>query len=177
MTKILLHSCCAVCAGYPLILLKEKGFEPVVYFCNPNIYPKEEYQRRLDELMRHCKKNEIQLLIENDEPSEWLEFVKGLENEPEKGLRCKKCFEYRLNKSAQKAKELGIETFTTTLFISPHKNRNDIIEAGEKAAEKYSLTFDKTDFRKQNGFLKTMQIAKEENFYRQTYCGCKFAMR
>lgn len=175
MKKILLHACCAVCAGYPVKTLRERGIEPVVYFFNPNIHPEEEYQRRLNELVRYCGKYNVRLIIGENKTQEWFDCVKGLENEPERGKRCQKCFEYRLTEAAQKAKEEGIDTFTTTLFISPHKVRNDIITAGRKAAEKYSLTFDDTDFRKQNGFLKTMEIAKEENFYRQKYCGCIYA--
>lgn len=171
----MLHACCAVCAGYPLNLLREKGLEPVVYFFNPNIHPVEEYNRRLEELIRYCEKQNIKLIIGENKTQEWFDYVKGLEQEPERGERCKKCFEYRLTETAKKAKENGINTFSTTLFISPHKVRNDIIEAGIKAAEKYGLAFDDTDFRKQNGFLKTMTIAKEENFYRQNYCGCIYA--
>ncbi len=177
MDKILLHSCCAVCAGYPLDLLREEGFEPVVYFFNPNIHPKQEYDRRLAELVRYCKKQNIELIIEEEPCDGWFEFVKGLESEPEKGLRCHKCFEYRLMRTAKKAKELGITQFTTTLFVSPHKVRNDIINEGQKAAMAYCVEFLDKDFRKKDGFLKTMKIAKAENFYRQTYCGCKFSIR
>lgn len=177
MKTIMLHACCAVCAGYPIKLLRERKTEPVVYFFNPNIHPEEEYKRRLQELVRYCEKNNVKLIIGENNTQEWFSYVKGLENEPERGKRCKKCFEYRLRETAKKAQEEGIDTFTTTLFISPHKNRTDIINAGIKAAEEYSLNFDETDFRKQNGFLKTMEIAKAENFYRQKYCGCCYAMK
>lgn len=177
MTKLLLHACCAVCAGYPLDLLRETDFEPIVFFFNPNIHPKEEYDRRLAELIRYTKKQKIELIIEEENPQNWFDFIKGYENEPEKGLRCHKCFEYRLMKTAQKAKELGINKFSTTLFISPHKIRKDIIEKGQYASKIFGVEFVDTDFRKHDGFLKTMQIAKSENFYRQTYCGCKFSQR
>lgn len=175
MQQIVLHACCAVCAGYPLQLLAETEFEPTVYFFNPNIYPQVEHDRRLAELIRYCGKMNYKLIIEDDNENDWYNYVKGLEKEPERGKRCQKCFEFRLMQTAKKAKELGIEKFTTTLFISPHKVRQDIINAGVLAAEKYNLTFVDTDFRKKNGFLKTMQIAKAENFYRQSYCGCVFA--
>ena len=171
----MLHACCAVCAGYPIELLQTKGFEPIVYFFNPNIHPQEEYDRRLNELIHYCEKKQIRLIIGENKTEEWFSYVKGLENEPERGKRCQKCFEYRLTETAKKAVEYEIDTMTTTLFISPHKVRNDIIEQGKKAAEKYNIIFDETDFRKQNGFLKTMQIAKNENFYRQKYCGCIYA--
>lgn len=177
MAKILLHACCAVCAGYPLDLLREMEFEPVVYFFNPNIHPKEEYDRRLAELVRYTKKQNIELIIQEEPTENWFEFVKGLENEPERGLRCHKCFEYRLMKTAKKAKELEIEKFTTTLFVSPHKVRNDIIAEGKKAEKAYGVEFLDVDFRKKDGFLKTMKIAKAENFYRQTYCGCVFSIQ
>lgn len=174
MTQIVLHACCAVCAGYPLQLLSETGYNPIVYYFNPNIHPDEEYKRRLDELIRYCKKKNYKLIIGKKDTQGWFDFVKGLENEKERGKRCHKCFEYRLTETARKAKELGIERFTTTLFISPHKIRADIINEGRKAAEQFGLIFEDTDFRKKDGFLKTMTIAKEENFYRQTYCGCIF---
>lgn len=177
MAKILLHACCAVCAGYPLDLLRELGYEPIVYFFNPNIHPKDEYDRRLAELVRYTKKQKIELIIEEENSQNWFDFVKGFENEPEKGLRCHKCFEYRLQRTAKKAKELGIEKFTTTLFVSPHKVRNDIVFEGKKAAEFFGLDFFDVDFRKKDGFLKTMKIAKAESFYRQTYCGCIFSMK
>ena len=128
MKQIMVHACCAVCAGYPLTLLKSLDFEPVVYFYNPNIHPKEEYERRLDELIRYCSKYNFKLIIDDSSSDEWFEYVKGLENEPERGERCKKCFELRLNKTAERAKQENIDTFTTTLFISPHKVRKDIIE-------------------------------------------------
>ena len=173
--KILLHACCAVCAGYPLQLLSSQGYTPVVCFYNPNIHPKEEYDRRLKELISYCGKKNFELIIEEDDTKVWFECVKGLENEPERGKRCIKCFEMRMTKTAEKALELGINKFSTTLMISPHKIRKDIVEAGKNAANKYNLDFVDTDFRKQNGNLKTMAIAKEENFYRQNYCGCIYS--
>ena len=100
-----------------------------------------------------------------------------MQKEPEKGKRCNKCFEYRLLKSAQKAKDLGIKTFTTTLSVSPHKVSRNVFEAGQNAAQQYGLTFLEQDFKKQNGFLKTMEIAKKNDFYRQQYCGCEFSIR
>lgn len=175
MTQIVLHACCAVCAGYPLKLLAELGYEPTVYFFNPNIHPKEEYDRRLSELIRYCEKNEFKLIIGNSESKYWFDYVKGLENEPERGKRCIKCFEFRLTETAKLAAHLNIDNFTTTLFVSPHKNRQDIINVGKNVASKFGLEFFDIDFRKKDGFLKTMKIAKEENFYRQTYCGCIYA--
>lgn len=174
-SNVLLHSCCAVCAGYPIEKLRENGFEPAVYFFNPNIYPESEYHRRLGELVRYCGKKDIELIIEPEEHLNWLDYVKGLENEPEKGARCLKCFEYRLLHAAKKSAELGINKFASTLTVSPHKNSKMVFAAGKTAADNYKIEFLEMDFKKQNGFLKTMKIAKEENFYRQTYCGCEFS--
>lgn len=175
--KILLHACCAVCAGYPLQLLASMDYVPVVYFYNPNIHPEEEYDRRLYELITYCRKKRIELYVGEGDPGVWFEYTKGLQKEPEKGKRCIKCFELRLEKTAKKAKELGINKFSTTLMISPHKVRSDIVEVGRNVAAKYGLEFLDTDFRKNDGNLKTMAIAKEENFYRQNYCGCIYSMR
>lgn len=176
MEEILLHACCAVCMAYPIELLKE-NYNPVVFFCNPNIYPEAEYIRRRDELIKYCEQQGYKYFIDDYEPEKWYAYIKGLEKEPEKGKRCNKCFEYRLLKSAQKAKDLGIKTFTTTLSVSPHKVSKNVFEAGQNAAQHYGLTFLEQDFKKQNGFLKTMEIAKKNDFYRQQYCGCEFSIR
>lgn len=174
--KILLHACCAVCMAHPIELLKE-NYTPVVFFCNPNIYPEQEYLRRRDELINYCNKMNYEYIIDDYEPEKWYAFVEGLENEPEKGQRCDKCFEYRLMKTAQKASEMGIKLFTTTLSVSPHKVSKNIFEAGNASAQAYGIDFLEQDFKKQNGFLKTMQIAKENDFYRQKYCGCEYSIR
>ena len=124
--KIILHACCAVCATYPIDLLKKEGYIPIVYFDNPNIYPFEEYEIRRAELVNYCKKYDIEYCQNKYENEVWDDFVKGLENEPEKGLRCQKCFYYRLKNTAQFAIEKKIKFFTTTLTISPHKKSLDI---------------------------------------------------
>ena len=173
--KILLHACCAICSGYPISLLKEMGYSVVVYFCNPNLDTEEEFIRRLEAQKKVCEHFGVELFIEKYKPNEYLEFVLGLENEPEKGKRCDKCIELRLLKTAQKAKELGINTFTTSLTISPHKNFNKIHALGELIAKDFELIYPPLDFKKKDGFLKTNKISKELNLYRQNYCGCKFA--
>ncbi len=178
--KILLHACCAVCMAYPVEMLKtldKSGYEPVVWFYNPNIYPEMEYLRRRDELIRYCEEKGYEYSIGDYDTDRWRVYISGLENEPEKGARCNKCFEFRLDRAAQKAKESGIEFFTTTLTVSPHKVSKNVFTAGNNAAEKYGVKFLAVDFKKQNGFLKTMQLAKENNFYRQQYCGCEFSIR
>ncbi len=174
--KVLLHACCAVCAAHPIELLKNMGYKPIVYFFNPNIFPSEELERRLDELIVYSEKKNIELIVDMQESSKWYDYISGLENEPEKGKRCSKCFEYRLLHTAIKALKLSISKFTTTLTVSPHKNSKVIFEIAKDIAFKHELEFLDIDFKKQNGFLKSMQIAKEENFYRQNYCGCEFSI-
>lgn len=171
--KILLHACCAICSAYPIQLLKEMGYTPIVYFCNPNLDTLEEYNRRLEAQKKLCEYHDVGLIIENYEPNEYLNYIKGLENEPEKGSRCDKCIELRLRKTALKAKELNFRQFTTSLVISPHKNYEKISLLGKSISEDYLAIH----FRKNDGFLKTNKISKELELYRQNYCGCKFAKK
>jgi len=148
------------------------GYCPVVYFCNPNLDTKEEYERRLEAQKTVCAYYSVELIAEKYDHNIFLETVKGLENEPERGRRCDKCIELRLTHSAAKAKELGISKFTTSLVISPHKNYQKITEIGEKSAE--GLEYISIDFKKKDGFLKTNNLSKELGLYRQNYCGCEF---
>ena len=173
--KVLLHACCAICSGYPITLLKEMGYKVVVYFSNNNFDTENEYNRRLNAEKTLCKHFGTELIIEPYTPQRYLDYVKGYENEPEGGARCIKCFELRLNDTAKKAKELGINNFTTSMIISPHKNFKNLTLVGNQIAEKYDLKFLDIDFKKKDGFLKTNQISKELNLYRQNYCGCIFA--
>ena len=175
--KILIHACCGVCFSYPLILLRELGYEPVVYYFNSNIYPEDEFERRFDELEKYCKVNNVQLIKEQYDHKEYLKTVFGLENEPEKGERCKKCFYYRLSAAVDKAIDLGINKITTTLSVSPHKVSKDIFEAGKKAVEGKEIEFLEFDFKKHDGFKKTSKIAYDFGMYRQNYCGCEFSIR
>jgi predicted adenine nucleotide alpha hydrolase (AANH) superfamily ATPase len=174
--KILLHTCCAVCFAHPKNLLEKLGFEVVCYFYNPNIYPENEYNRRFLELKKYCYKNSFELIEEKNEPDEFNKIAIGLENEPEKGERCLKCYELRLNKTAKKAVELGISKFTTTLSVSPHKPSKNVFLAGNKASEKHSVEFLEIDFKKHDGFKTTQEIAKKEGLYKQNYCGCCYSI-
>lgn len=174
--EILVHACCATCAGYVLQILVS-DYIPVIYYYNPNIYPREEFTRRRDELKNYAEKHTIRFIEEEYEASEWTKYTKGLESEPEKGLRCNKCFNLRLERTASYALENNIRTFTTTLTISPHKNSKAILDIGKKIAESKNILFLAADFKKQDGFRKTMEIAKKESFYRQNYCGCLYSIR
>ena len=173
--KILLHACCAICSAYPISLLKDLGYEVVVYFCNPNLDSEKEFQRRLEAQEKLCKHYSVELIIEKYNPQEYFNFVKGFEKEPEKGLRCDKCIELRLTKTVQKAVQLGIREIATSLIISPHKNLDKIIKKGKDIAQNFNIKYSEINFRKRDGFLKTNLITKDLGLYRQNYCGCIFA--
>ena len=173
--KILIHACCGICSGYPIALLKEMGYIPVVYFCNPNLDTKEEYEKRLEAQKVVCMYHWVDLIAEDYNHNDFLDVAKGLEDEPEKGKRCDKCIELRLRKTAEKAKEFGINKFTTSLVISPHKNFEKISKIGETLSE--GSTYLSFNFRKKDGFLKTNRLSRELGIYRQNYCGCEFSKR
>lgn len=173
--KILIHACCGICSGYPISLLKEMGYEPVVYFCNPNLDTKEEFERRLEAQKIVCMYHWVDLVVEEYKHEDFLKIAKGLEQEPEKGLRCDECIKLRLRKTVKKARELGIKYITTSLVISPHKNFAKITEIGKSLAE--DLEYVAIDFKKKDGFLKTNKLSKELGIYRQNYCGCEFSRR
>lgn len=175
--KVLLHTCCAICSGYPIQQLQELGYEPVAYFFNSNIYPEIEYQKRLESQKRLCKELQCELIVENYTPDLYNDIMQDFENYPEGSIRCKRCFEFRLLKTVQKAQELGINKYTTSISISPHKNFDAIQEIGQHFSQSFSIDFLGIDFRKQNGFLKTNQIAKELDLHRQNYCGCRVSMQ
>lgn len=176
-SNLLLHACCGICSAYPVSFLKDAGYNVIVYFYNPNIFPDTEYQKRLEAEKTLCTHFGVDLIEEEYNQEEFFDYVKGFENEPEKGLRCDRCFELRLSKTAEKAKELGIKNFTTTIVISPHKNFQKLSAIGEEIAAKTGLTFLSIDFKKKDGFLKTNKIANSLSLYRQNYCGCKFSLR
>ncbi len=175
--KVFVHCCCAVCFGYPSQFLKMLGYIPTAYFYNPNIHPKEEHDRRCNELEKYCKKYEFECITEEFQPDDFYNATKGLELEPEKGERCNKCFKLRLRKTAKKAKELGFKKFTTTLSVSPHKVSENIFKEAFKIAKEEGIEFLPYDFKKNNGFNITQKIANFNNMYKQTYCGCKFSIR
>lgn len=174
--EVLVHACCATCAGYVLQRLAS-DYLPIIYYYNPNIYPQEEYIRRRDELKKYAEKQNIRFIEETYRPQEWSNQIKGLEREPEKGLRCNQCFFVRLEKTASFALKNKIRFFTTTLTVSPHKNSKVILEIGNNLSKDKSVLFLAEDFKKQDGFRKTMEIAKKESFYRQNYCGCLYSLR
>ena len=175
--KVLLHDCCAPCGAQVIKELQKDGHEVTVYYYNPNIFPEKEYQVRLNEMKRYSKKLGVDLIEGKYEHDEWLLAVKGFEAEPEGGARCEKCFMKRLSEVAQKAQEDGFEAFASTLTISPHKNAEVINRIGHELADFYNLEFIDTVWRKNEGYKKSCEISKEEDFHRQNYCGCEFSIR
>lgn len=176
--SLLLHSCCAPCSSYVLEYLSQY-FNITVLYYNPNISPKEEYICRLNEEKRLIKemsfKNPVKILDCDYNVDEFFAVAKGFEKEPEGGKRCEKCFDLRLDFTAKTAKENGFDYFATTLTISPLKNANLINEIGEKLAEKYSVKYLCSDFKKKEGYKRSITLSKEYNLYRQSYCGCIFS--
>lgn len=174
--KLLLHTCCAPCITYVSSLLTDT-YNVKVYFYNPNIYPQEEYERRKNELINFVSIQNLSLEIEPPDFETWYELIKGLENEPEQGARCWKCYQIRLKKTAQHAKENNYDLFTTSLSVSPHKNAAKINEIGSQLAQKTGVKFLEADFKKNDGFKKSCELSYKFNLYRQKYCGCKYSYR
>lgn len=174
--KILLHACCAICSAHPIEMLKDSGYNVVVYFYNPNIFPCEEYERRLEAERTLCKHFGVELIEGDYESDAYFEYVRGFEDCPERGARCELCFRMRLEETARKARALGIDTFTTSIVISPHKNFATLTKIGEEVALQTGLNYLAIDFKKKDGFLKTNKISRELGLYRQNYCGCKYSL-
>ncbi|MCF2638562.1 epoxyqueuosine reductase QueH [Fusobacterium varium] len=175
--KLLLHSCCAPCSSAILEFL-QNYFDITVYFYNPNITFEEEYYKRLNEQREYHEKRgySIRVIEGNYDPKEdFFKQVKGLEDRREGGERCFKCYTLRMEATAQKAKELGFDYFSTVLSISPLKNAQWINEIGEELSEKYGIKFLNGDFKKKNRYLRSTEISREYELYRQDYCGCLFS--
>ncbi|MBQ3514420.1 MAG: epoxyqueuosine reductase QueH [Lachnospiraceae bacterium] len=175
---MLLHSCCAPCSSYVLEYLSEY-FKITILYYNPNIGPETEYMRRkqeqIDFISRFPAKHSIEFLDCDYEPLEFFEKVKGKEHLGEKSERCYACYELRLEKTAKIATELGVDYFTTTLSISPHKNAFWLNEIGEALSETYGVKYLFSDFKKKGGYYRSTELAKEYGLYRQDYCGCVFS--
>lgn len=175
---LLLHSCCAPCSSYVLKYLSEYFKITLLYF-NPNISPKEEYEKRVAEQKRLISelpvKNKITFMEGRYEPKEFFDAVKGLEKEPEGGARCFVCYEQRLREAAIYAQRLGMDYFTTTLSISPLKNAAKINEIGERLSLEYGVKHLPSDFKKKEGYKQSIELSKEYNLYRQNFCGCVFS--
>ena len=180
MKKMLLHTCCAPCSTTTIERLSEEYDITVLYY-NPNIYPEEEYLKRKNEQIRYIsilnnRGQNIKMIDCDYDYQYFKDAVKGLEDEPEGGKRCSICFALRLDYVGKKAKELGFDIFTTSLTISPHKNAEVINKIGFEISKKYDIEYLESNFKKQNGYLRSIQICKENCIYRQRYCGCEYSM-
>ena len=178
--KLLLHSCCAPCSSYVLEYLSEY-FRITVFYYNPNIYPEEEYGKRVEELRRflsECSfRYPVKLVTAAYDSREFYGAVRGLEQCEEGGERCFACYRLRLRRAAEEAKRLNCDYFTTTLSISPHKNAEKLNEIGEELAKEYAVCHLPSDFKKRNGYKRSVELSAEHGMYRQDYCGCVFSMR
>lgn len=168
--KLLLHCCCAPCSSAVIERIKQY-FDITFYYYNPNIYPKEEYVLRQNEFL----KLGVKVVSENYNHNEFLSVVKGKENEKEGGARCQICIAQRLNKAFEYAVLNNFDMVTTTLTISPHKDCEFINQLGEQLQNKYGIKYLHADFKKQNGYLRSIEICKSLKIYRQDYCGCEFS--
>jgi len=168
--KILLHTCCSNCAIYPLEALKNAGFDPILFWYNPNIHPYTEYKLRLESLKKLQQLWSLEVIYDDDyrEFYRFLRAVAGKERE-----RCEICYKIRIERTAKKAKKSGIDNFTTTLLVSPYQKFDKIIKIGEEIGKSYGLNFVAQDFRE--GFRKAMKTAIELGLYRQKYCGCIYS--
>ncbi len=175
---VLLHCCCAPCSSAILEWMLQNDVRPTLFYCNPNIFPEEEYLIRKNELTRYAKKLGLEVIDDDYNHQEWLGKVCGLEDEPERGHRCLLCFKMRLLRTAQIAKERGIEQFTTTLASSRWKSLEQIEEAGTWAASQVEgTTFWARNWRKGGLQQRRNELLHENAFYNQQYCGCEFSMR
>lgn len=172
--KLLLHSCCAPCSTTCIERLKD-SFSLTVFYYNPNIDSEDEFNLRATEQARYCKTISVDCVIFDYDKQAFLQSAKGLENEAEGGKRCEKCFYLRLKKTAEKCKELGYDYFATTLTVSPLKNATLINKIGKQIESECGVRYLPTDFKKDNGYLRSITLSKENNLYRQNYCGCEFS--
>ncbi|MCT4662220.1 MAG: epoxyqueuosine reductase QueH [Tissierellales bacterium] len=177
---LLLHSCCAPCSTAVLERLIE-NFDIKIYYYNPNTYPENEYYKRLEELksylLEYHKDSEIEVIESEYVADEFFNKIKGLENEAEGGKRCYACYELRMEATASLAEKMGFDYFTTVLSISPHKNAQWINEIGKELGKTYKTNFLYGDFKKKNGFKRSVELSNEAELYRQDYCGCVFSVR
>ena len=179
-SKLLLHACCAPCSSSVLERLGNY-FDISIFFYIPNITLEEEYIKRLNEIKMFVQKFKVEYPIDVIEgrynPDEFFEMAKGLEKELERGPRCYKCYKMRLEETAKIACELNFDYFTTTLCLSPYKNSNWINEIGSLLDEEYQSNFLYSDFKKRNGYKRSIELSNEYNLYRQDYCGCIYSKR
>lgn len=179
-SSLLLHACCAPCSTACLERLADY-FKVTIFYYNPNITDENEYKKRIEEIKKLLTlinpKYEVKLLEGEYNPKLFLDMSKGLEMEPERGKRCYKCYEMRLKETANIATKLGFNNFCTTLTLSPHKNSDWINEIGEKLDKEYESNYLYSDFKKKEGYKRSIELSKKYDLYRQDYCGCIYSKR
>jgi predicted adenine nucleotide alpha hydrolase (AANH) superfamily ATPase len=178
--SLLLHACCAPCLSSVLERLGEHFSVTVLYY-NPNIFPPDEYEKRLSEIQKLLglleTGNTVKLLCGEYNPGNYRNLTGGMEKEPEGGTRCRLCFELRLGETARLAREGGFDYFTTTLTVSPHKNAALLNAIGGAMSEKYGVPYLFSDFKKRDGYKRSIELSNTYGLYRQNYCGCEFSKR
>ena len=175
--SLLLHACCAPCSSHTILLL-QKFFDITIYYSNDNIYPKSEYDNRLDEINRFVSViGNIKVIADEYNSDDFYNAVKGKENLGEKSIRCYECYKLRLKKTAIKALNGGYEYFTTTLSISPYKVEKWINEIGYNLEKEYNVKYLYSNFKKENGYQHSIELSKEYDLYRQDYCGCEYSLK
>ncbi|MDE1478954.1 epoxyqueuosine reductase QueH [Xenorhabdus bovienii] len=176
--KVLLHSCCAPCSGEVMEAMLISGIDFTIFFYNPNIHPLKEYELRKDENIRFAEQMGIPFIDADYDRDNWFERAKGMENEPERGIRCTMCFDMRFERTALYAHEHGFPVISSSLGISRWKNMQQINECGVRAASRYpDLTYWEYNWRKGGGSSRMIEISKREEFYQQEYCGCVYSLR
>lgn len=176
--KVLMHSCCAPCSGEVMEALTASGIDYSIYFYNPNIHPDREYELRKEENIRFAEQHNIEFIDADYDRDNWFDRVRGLENEPERGIRCTVCFDMRFERTALYAHENGFDTITSSLGISRWKDMDQINNCGERAAARYpELIYWTYNWRKGGGSARMLEISKREQFYQQEYCGCVYSLR
>ena len=177
VNKVLLHTCCAPCSSAIVECLMEHGITPVIFYCNPNIYPEKEYLIRKDECTRYARSLGLEIVDDDYDHEAWRTAMSGMEDEPERGARCLKCFKLRLMRTAAYAHDRGIRVITSTLASSRWKSLDQIHEAGRLAASAYDdVTYWEQNWRKGGLQQRRCELIKEYGFYNQLYCGCEFSM-
>jgi predicted adenine nucleotide alpha hydrolase (AANH) superfamily ATPase len=176
--KVLLHTCCAPCSCAIIEAMKKEEFDLTLFFYNPNIQPVDEYEIRKLEVIRFADKLAVPFIDADYDAAHWFDLTKGLENEPERGKRCSLCFDMRLEKTAEYAHQNGFKVFTSSLGISRWKDFDQVTRAGIQAASRYrGLTYWAYNWRKKGGSQRMIEIIKNENFYKQFYCGCLYSLQ
>lgn len=175
--RVLMHSCCAPCVGPLLEKLISEKIEVVIFFYNPNIHPKKEYEIRKGENIRFAQKLGLEFIDADYDVQDWFRRTKGMQFEPERGIRCSACFDMRFERTAAYALENGFKVITSSLGISRWKDMDQINKCGVDAASKYNVIYWTYNWRKDNGSSRMYEIAKEEKFYKQEFCGCVYSLR